>query len=62
MTKTRAQIFAVFVLLAGVGAAAGAAQSRRDAGDDALESVKGYRQWARVTESPMPVEFPSAAG
>ncbi|HEX8069641.1 MAG TPA: hypothetical protein VF546_06800 [Pyrinomonadaceae bacterium] len=50
MTRRQVQVFALTLVLGGVGALAGAARAGGDAPDPALKELAGYRQWTRVAE------------
>jgi hypothetical protein len=62
MTKLHVQTFALALMLVVVGAAAGGARADGDAADTTLNDIAAYKQWARVTDKPLTVEFPSAGG
>ena len=55
MTETRAQVFALAIILLAVGAASVAAHNSGEE-DAALREIAGYKDWTRVTENPLPVE------
>jgi len=60
MQRTPLKLLAVAAALSFVGAALG--NSRGDSREQALAEVRGYKDWARVTLKPVPVDFPSAGG
>ena len=64
MRKTPLQILAVATVLSFVGAVAATAHNSSDKPSEkkVLEEVAGYKSWTRVTEKPMSVEIPTAAG
>lgn len=60
MRSTPLKLFAVLGALCLAGAAFG--NSRDGAKRMALAEVAGYKSWARVTPTPLPVNFALAAG
>jgi len=59
MRLTPLKIFAAAVVLSAVGAGAVAS---RAAGDTTLRDISRYREWARLTDAPVPVDFASPGG
>lgn len=58
MTKSRLQVFVLAAAVAALGVASAVAHDGGAAASDTtLEVVGRYRQWARVTATPVPVEF-----
>lgn len=59
MTRKTLQVFTVGMVLFSVGAAFGSATGTAD---KTLEEIARYRQWTPVTQEPLIVQWPSAAG
>jgi hypothetical protein len=59
MRLTPLKIFAAVALLSVVGVGAVAS---RAAGDTTLRDISRYREWARVTDAPLSVDFSSPGG
>ena len=61
MKRTHLQVCALAVVLCAVGAIS-ANSARGDAPDTTLKDIAGYREWARVTVTPLEIKDWSPAG